>query len=498
MRLLQTRNLVLIALAVAAYGSQACTTSEQDDLGASQKTTQASSVSIHLEDSSGNDIGSCAGTLVAEKLVLTAGHCVVNASTWRVEGAGKVVSAKRAVTPWKQFKSTLSHPKHADIALLVLDDAIKIARYPGIASEGLKDGAKATRMHRSASGSKEFVSTDTVVKDGAAKGFHLTYTAEMPKGEWLDTGGALFDSRGKIYGVVSAQGKKTSLLYITRVEGFNQWLTDSVDECGDSGSALGVRTWGGGWGGSSSGGWGGGGWGGYGGDGKKIEAGAPPSSVDAGTGTGTGSGGTGSGTTNGGSGTGGGTGAGTGGGDGSGTGGTGSSSSTSGPPGPNDNGEVGSGANSGATCPPKPPSSSSIPGGTGGAGSEGSGTNGGTENGANPSGGTGTGGGTGSGTGTGTGAGTGGGTGGTAGTGTGTGGGTGSSTGAPGSAGLDEEVCEGADDNPAICPPDGPLCDGPSCGGCAGVASCVDGTMDYGNCACEAPNTSLGNPDGLR
>ena len=138
-------------------------------------------MSIHLEDASGADIGSCAGTLVAEKLVLTAGHCVVNASTWRVEGAGKTVTASRAVTPWKKFDSTLSHPKHADIALLVLDDAIKIARYPSIATDGLKDGAKATRMHRSASGSKDFVSTDAVIRDGAAKGFNLAYTAEMPK-----------------------------------------------------------------------------------------------------------------------------------------------------------------------------------------------------------------------------------------------------------------------------------------------------------------------------
>ena len=488
MKLLSTRNLVLVGLAIAAYGSQACSSAEQDDLGVAQKTTQASSVSIHLEDSSGNDIGSCAGTLVAEKLVLTAGHCVVSASTWRVEGAGKVVTAKRAVTPWRQFKSTLSHPKHADIALLVLDDAIKIARYPSIATEGLKDGAKATRMHRSASGSKEFISSDAVIRDGAAKGFNLAYTAEMPKGEWLDTGGALFDSRGKIYGVVSAQGKQSSLLYITRTDGFNQWLTESVDECGDSGNGLSVRTWGGGWGGSSSGGgWGGSGWGGYGGDGKKIEAGAPPSSVDAGTGS-DGGGGGGSGTTGGGSGTGtgtgGGTGTGTGGGDGS------KSGTTSGPAGPNENGEVGSGAGSGATCPAKPPSSSSIPGAGGGAGSEGSdGTNGSSTNGANnggsTTGGSGTGGGTGSGTG--------------AGTGTGTGGGTGSGTvGTPGSAGLDEEVCEGAEDNPTICPPDSALCSGPGCGGCAGIASCVDGTMDYGNCACEAPNSSLGNPDGLR
>lgn len=488
MRLSQTRNLVLVALAVAACGSQACSSSTADDVVVAQKTTQASSVSIQLEDSSGNDIGSCAGTLLAEKLVLTAGHCVVGASTWRVEGAGKVVTAQRAVTPWKKFDSSLSHPKHADVALLVLDDAIKLARYPSIADAPLKDGTRATRLHRSASGSKEFIPSDTVVQDGAKKGFGLAYTVEMPKGEWLDTGGALVDGKGKIYGVVSAQGKKSRLLYITRVDGFVEWLSGSVDECGSDSSGLSTRTWGGGWGGSSSGGggWGGGGggdWGGYGGDGKKIEAGAPPSSVDGGAGAG-GDGGANSGSTNGGSSTGGGASGGT---AGTGPGGSNSGSTSSSVPGPNANGEVGAGAGGGATCPAKPPSSSSIPGG-GGAGSEGStGTNGSSSTGAQPGGstGTGTGGGTGGGTGTGPG------------TGTGGGGGGGATTGTPGSAGLDEEVCEGADDNPEICPPDTALCAGPGCGGCKGVSGCIDGTMDYGNCACDGA-APLGSPDALR
>ena len=43
-----------------------------------------------------------------------------------------------------------------------------------------------------------------------------------------------------------------------------------------------------------------------------------------------------------------------------------------------------------------------------------------------------------------------------------------------------DDVCPG----PPGCPaPDSQRCSGPTCGGCAGIASCGDATMDYGDCA---------------
>ena len=91
MRLLQTRNLVLIALAVAAYGTQACSSNDQDDLVVAQKTTQASSVSIHLEDASGNDIGSCAGALVQARM-----RCVFGSAPYVTAGTFMVCLVMRA------------------------------------------------------------------------------------------------------------------------------------------------------------------------------------------------------------------------------------------------------------------------------------------------------------------------------------------------------------------------------------------------------------------
>lgn len=339
-----TRRSLTRGLVLAGFGVAACSSATRDDAVVGQKATQASSVTIRLEDPSGRDIGSCAGTLVAPRLVLTAGHCVVTASTWTVEGAsGARVAASRAVTPWKNFGSDLSHPQHADVALLVLDDPIAIAKYPGIATSKLADGAKAVRLHRASSSAGAPVASDTTISSGKPKGFRLAYTAEVPKGEWLDTGGALLDPKtGKIHGVVSSLGKKTGLLYITRIDGFGGWISDAIADCGGStGGSLAPRGYpSSSSGGSSSGDWGGGDWGGYGGEGKKIDAGPPPSSSSSKDG-----------------------GASSASDGGSNTGGGGGTPSTGGIP--NENGETGSGAGGGETCPPKPSCEGECPGAPG-------------------------------------------------------------------------------------------------------------------------------------
>lgn len=54
-----------------------------------------------------------------------------------------------------------------------------------------------------------------------------------------------------------------------------------------------------------------------------------------------------------------------------------------------------------------------------------------------------------------------------------------SSSGGSGSGEGEEEVCQGPEDNPEICPPEPEGCQGPTCGG-----GTPDTTIDYGNCAC--------------
>ena len=74
----------------------------------------------------------------------------------------------------------------------------------------------------------------------------------------------------------------------------------------------------------------------------------------------------------------------------------------------------------------------------------------------------------------------------------------------PGSNGGNNPGCntpgsDGVCPDPPGCPePDSQRCSGPTCGGCAGIASCGDATMDYGDCASCGNDPANGKPPVLR
>lgn len=284
---------LLIATGCAVSAATACSSPEPTAEAEAKKTTQASSVTVEMFDRSGNGLGSCSGTLVAKDLVLTAGHCAAGVAKWKIDarGADATAEAARAVTPWKKFGSSLSHPDHSDLALIVLSTPIVLDRYPSIATSKLADGAKTLRFSRASASATEAKSSSLTVTSARSKGFRLEYLAEVDAGGYLDTGGAVVDAKtGKIHGVVSGLGKTSGMLHVTRTDNFGKWLVRSAS-CG---GATTVRGYPGSSGSSGSSGYGGGGdgwddgeWGGYGGDGKKLDASAP-SGGDGGGSTGPG------------------------------------------------------------------------------------------------------------------------------------------------------------------------------------------------------------------
>ncbi len=426
---------VTIASAGAVSAATACSSPDVAAESEAKRATQASAVSVSMFDKAGASLGTCSGTLVAKDVVLTAGHCAAGAAKWSItaRGADATSEANRAVTPWKAFGSDLSHPDHADVALLILDTPIALDSYPAIATSKLADGAKALRFSRASTSAGEPASSEIAVSSMTKKGFRLNYAAKIDKGAFLDTGGAIIDPKtGKIHGVVSGVGNESGLLHIARTDNFAKWITHAKS-CA-SATSLATRTYGtssggssGGsssWGGGGSSSWGGGSgdWGGYGGSGDKLDGGGASSgssgSMDGGAGSsgapGSSSGASGS----------------------SGTSGTaGSSSGSSGSSGTSGSAGAGGSDTSGAgsSCPGVPScEGNDCPGGQGG-GDPGSGSSG-----------------------------------------------TSGSSGSDGTNGGGAEVCPG----PPNCPePDSQACSGAACGGCGGVAGCVDATIDYGNCA---------------
>lgn len=270
---LRTHHMVVIGLGSLIAAMTACASPDAASQEAdASKTIAASSVVVEARAADNSVLGSCAGTLIGPKTVLTAGHCIAGADSWSITSGSKTVKASVGSTSWKAFGSTLSHPEHSDVGLLKLDTEIKLASYPAVATKAAKDGTKGQRLHRESSSAKTLIASDVELTSGKGKGFKLNYLAEIGSKEWLDTGGAVLDSSGKIVGVVSGKGKKSGKLHITRVDNFSEWAKSAVS-CATTTS---VRTWGSGNPSNGGGGYGGtpiqtcnggGGWGGWGGGG---------------------------------------------------------------------------------------------------------------------------------------------------------------------------------------------------------------------------------------
>jgi hypothetical protein len=479
----------MIASGCAVNAATACSSPDVAVEAEARRATQASSVTIAMFDTSGAALGSCSGTLVAKDVVLTAGHCAAGAARWSIDarGADATSEATRAVTPWKAFGSDLSHPDHADVALLILDKPIVLESYPAIATSKLPDGAKALRFSRLAASATEPASTEISVSGMSKKGFRLNYAAKIDKGGFVDTGGAVVDPKtGKIHGVISGVGNESGLLHIARTDNFAKWISHAKS-CA-SATDLATRTYGtsssssggSGWGSTSSSGgaWpSGGDWGGYGGSGDKLDGGGS-SSGSSGMDGGAGSSGT-AGSSSGSSGT------------------AGSSSGSSGSPGSSSgsSGSTGGGDTSGAgsSCPGVPACEGGDCPGVPGSGSPGSGTSGssGSDGTTGASSGS-------SGASSGASSGSSGASSGSSGASSGSSGassGSSGSSGSDGTTGAGTEVCPG----PPNCPePDSQACSGAACGGCGGVAGCVDATIDYGNCASCGTPSGTGTPPVVR
>jgi hypothetical protein len=438
----------IVAVAALGTGFAACSASTPPGPVVTTSTNPAA-VSIDLRDGNDNHMGSCSGTLVSPSVVLTAGHCVVAmGKAVIVTGDGRSAVSTQVWTSWQNFDSTWSHPLHSDVALILLDKNLPIASYPTITTTMAPDGQTLSRMRRadalSTTGGNYEQVTETVHL-GAAMGFPYAYTMDAAYFEGLtDTGGALMDGNGVIYGVVSGKGTTSGQVYVSSVDYLASWIANIAPcppppvlaQCHPSGSSSGGSSSSGSSGGSGSSG-------SSGGNGSSGSSSGGWSSSGAGSSSGSS------------------------GGSSSGSGGYSSS---------------GGGGDDGGTCnpgpPPPPPPCTLDDGGTssgssGGVNGSSSGNvNGSSSGGVNGSSGVG---------GSNSSGGIFGGPGGSS----SSGGTPGSSNGSSGGVPIGGNV-------PLV--PDGPGCTDSTCGGCADDPACQDGQTDYGDCGCEPGPTFEAGP----
>lgn len=131
----------------------------------------------------------CSASVIAPKVVLTAGHCVDGFTAWQIKapyanGTSQSAHASAGATyDWAEGGATTVNPNHHDIGLIFLDTAITLGTYPQIANTKLANNASVVNIGRINNGTLSttdlYVSSPIPVTDGASQGFPFDYSAQQ-------------------------------------------------------------------------------------------------------------------------------------------------------------------------------------------------------------------------------------------------------------------------------------------------------------------------------
>jgi hypothetical protein len=188
----------------------------------------------------GQMVAACSGSVIAPRVVLTAGHCVRGFDGWRVtapHACGQTSSAGSGASyDWDTDSDTVDPDAH-DLGLVFLDGPISVASYPVVADAPVDDGALVINVGRIQDGqfssTSLFESQPVAVSDAASKGFPFDYLASqiIQSG---DSGGPDFLSgTHTIVAVNSGAGGGTEVL--ARVDLLADWIQQQVASHGGGG-----------------------------------------------------------------------------------------------------------------------------------------------------------------------------------------------------------------------------------------------------------------------
>lgn len=181
----------------------------------------------------------CSATLIAPKVVLTAGHCVDTHTKWEVHvGAATQVSTSGITYDWNERGATTVNPLHHDVGLVFLAQPIQIASYPTLPTAPLADGSKVTNVGRIKDGAitNQLYAADTTVRSGALVGYSFDYmsSAVIQPG---DSGGPDFAAGTHVVAAVnSGAGGSTEVL--ARVDLLADWIAQQIAAHGGAGPSA--------------------------------------------------------------------------------------------------------------------------------------------------------------------------------------------------------------------------------------------------------------------
>jgi hypothetical protein len=198
LRVVRLSHLAVVAALASSYACSGAPGEGVDRTESTKKTSDAiiggSRASAYEESAlvsmyQGSQLTAyCSASVIAPKVVLTAGHCVDGFTQWQIKapyanGTSQSAHASSGITyDWMENGADTVNPNHHDIGLIFLDTAITLASYPQIANTKLANNAQVVNIGRINNGTLSstdlYVSTPIPVTDGASQGFPFDYSAQ--------------------------------------------------------------------------------------------------------------------------------------------------------------------------------------------------------------------------------------------------------------------------------------------------------------------------------
>ena len=185
----------------------------------------------------------CSGSLIAPRVVLTAGHCVHGIDQWQVKAPfaqNQVANATSGETfDWNTDSEEVDPSMH-DIGLVFLDTPITLASYPTIPTSHVTFGSKIQNIGRIHNGSvsttKLYIGAQISAVDGKNFGFPFSYASNEII-ESGDSGGPVVKpGTHEIVAVNSGAGGGTEVL--ARTDLLATWIAQEIATKGGGSSGT--------------------------------------------------------------------------------------------------------------------------------------------------------------------------------------------------------------------------------------------------------------------